>query len=502
MNNISSYCKSYIQFAFLFCLLPFLSLGQRDHGISNEKHRPQIHFSPKTGWINDPNGMVYHKGIYHLFYQHNPDSTVWGPMHWGRATSTDLVHWEEQPIALYPDSLGTIFSGSAIIDKDNTAGFGKDAIIAIYTQHSHELEKAGSILYQNQSIAYSLDHGKTWKKYAKNPVLRNPGIRDFRDPKVIWFEKEKKWIMTLATADHITFYSSKDLKNWQEESKFGKDIGAHGGIWECPDLIQLNYKGERVWILIVNLMPGGPNGGSATQYFTGAFDGKYFHSSQKDPKWIDYGPDEYAGITWFGTGKRKIFLGWMTNWLYANKVPTQNWRGAMTLPRDLRLEKIKGEFWVASTPVTELKRNFSKVYSVKSTSQSELKVNNGRELKGVGVIDLSLKEARSFDIRLFNNKNEEVKIGFDQSKNVYYVDRGKSGDISFYDGFGSRYEVPRLSDNRQLNLTLVVDVASVELFADNGLSVMTATFFPKEKLDHATLKLDEPQSLSFLSYYH
>ncbi len=230
----------------------------------NDPHRPQIHFSPQKGWMNDPNGLVYHNGVYHLFYQHNPNEPVWGPMHWGHATSKDLVHWKEQPIALYPDSLGTIFSGCAVVDKDNTAGFGKDALVAIYTNHSHELEKAGSDKFQTQSIAYSNNNGKSWTKYAGNPVLKNPGIRDFRDPKVMWYEPSKKWIMTLATLDHITFYSSADLKNWKEESKFGKGIGAHGGVWECPDLVPMYDNGKKVWLLIVNLNPGGPNGGSAT----------------------------------------------------------------------------------------------------------------------------------------------------------------------------------------------------------------------------------------------
>ena len=243
---------------------------------NDEKYRPQIHFSPKEKWMNDPNGMVYHNGIYHLFYQYYPDSNVWGPMHWGHAVSTDMIRWKHQSIALYPDSLGYIFSGSAVVDVNNTSGFGvngKPPFVAIFTHHDPKGEASGRNDYQNQSIAYSVDDGKTWIKYKNNPVVRNPGIKDFRDPKVMWFAKEKKWIMTLATLDRITFYSSNDLKNWSKESEFGKNAGAHGGVWECPDLFPLNYNGKKVWVLIVSINPGGPNGGSATQYFLGDFDG-------------------------------------------------------------------------------------------------------------------------------------------------------------------------------------------------------------------------------------
>src|SRR5688500_12851431 len=253
-----------------------------------EKHRPQIHFSPTSKWMNDPNGMVYYNGVYHLFYQHYPDSTIWGPMNWAHATSKDLVHWQHQPIALYPDSLGYIFSGSAVMDINNTSGFGKDGkvpMIAIFTHHDPKGEKEGSIVYQNQSIAYSLDEGQTWTKYAGNPVLKNPGIRDFRDPKVSWYEDGKKWIMTLATLDRITFYSSKDLKSRTKESVFGYYLGAHGGVWECSGLVILDHNGKKIWVLIVNINPGGPNGGSATQYFTGRFDGTTFTPFQTDTRW-------------------------------------------------------------------------------------------------------------------------------------------------------------------------------------------------------------------------
>jgi fructan beta-fructosidase len=323
----------------------------------NEPYRLQLHFSPPAHWMNDPNGMVYYKGVYHLFYQYYPDSTVWGPMHWGHATSTDLIHWQHQPIALYPDSSGYIFSGSAVVDSSNTSGFGKKGIVplvAIFTHHDPKGEKAGTSTYQNQSLAYSLDEGKTWTKYAGNPVLKNPGIKDFRDPKVSWYEAGKKWIMTLATLDRITFYSSPNLKDWTKEREYGKDIGAHGGVWECPDLFPLQYNGETIWVLIININPGGPNGGSATQYFTGQFDGHTFTPTATDTRWLDYGPDEYAGVTWANFGNRKVFLGWMSNWQYADKVPTEKWRSAMTVPRDLSLDKVGDKYLLRSMPVPEL----------------------------------------------------------------------------------------------------------------------------------------------------
>src|SRR5688572_327195 len=267
----------------IFCAMMFLiSCGVQEKTAEvsapsegyNEPYRPQLHFTPEAKWMNDPNGMVYHNGEYHLFYQYYPDSTVWGPMHWGHAVSKDLAHWEHLPIALYPDSLGYIFSGSAVVDNGNTTGFGtadKPALVAVYTYHDAKKEKAGRIDYQTQGIAYSVDDGRTWKKYEKNPVLKNPGIKDFRDPNVFWHEASKKWVMILAVLDHVEMYNSSDLKSWTKLSEFGKDFGAHGGVWECPDLFPLTIEGEskEKWVMLVSINPGGPNVGSATQYFIG-----------------------------------------------------------------------------------------------------------------------------------------------------------------------------------------------------------------------------------------
>jgi fructan beta-fructosidase len=461
--------------------------------VYKEMHRPQIHFSPREKWINDPNGMVYHNGIYHLFFQYYPDSTVWGPMHWGHATSKDLIHWQQQPIALYPDSLGYIFSGSAVVDKNNTAGFGKTGqapLVAIFTHHDPRGEKEGRNNFQNQSIAYSLDNGKTWTKYAGNPVLKNPGITDFRDPKVMWYESQKKWIMTLATKDCITFYSSPDLKSWTRESEFGKELGAHGGVWECPDLFSLDDNGKQVWVLIVNLNPGGPNGGSATQYFMGDFNGGRFTPMDSKTRWLDYGPDEYAGITWSNTGSRKLFLGWMSNWLYANVVPTATWRNAMTIPRELKLKHIGKEIYVTSTPVTELNG-----IRLNPVAWQNLQVKNSFDIgakagkiKLPGRLDLNLEKLNDFSVVLSNDAGEEVIIGYDNKQQQYFIDRTKAGKTGFQKDFAGRFVAPRLSKAGSMDLSLIIDDSSIELFADNGLTVMTAIFFPTEPFKHIRIQ--------------
>lgn len=479
--------------------------SNNDNAIYAEPHRPQIHFSPQAHWMNDPNGMVYFNNQYHLFYQYYPDSTVWGPMHWGHAISKDLIHWEHQPIALYPDSLGYIFSGSAVADVNNTSGFGKDGktpVVAIFTHHDPKGEKSGSNKYQNQSIAYSLDDGKTWTKYKDNPVVKNPGIKDFRDPKVMWYEPQKKWVMTLATLDRITFYSSPDLKKWTKESEFGKNLGAHGGVWECPDLFTLDNNGKKVWVLIVNLNPGGPNGGSATQYFLGDFNGKTFTPSGTQTKWLDYGPDEYAGITWSNTGDRKIFFGWMSNWLYADKVPTDPWRSAMTVPRELKLKQVGNNLLIASEPVKELD-----VIQMKPVTLQDVAVGQGfdlsKDINNVTLpcrLNLSIDKLADFSVVLSNSKGEQVVIGYEKNKNQYYIDRTKSGKTDFNKEFAARHTAPRFSSTGNADVSLVLDVSSVELFADSGLTVMTEIFFPSEPYNKITLQTPGGSLIKQLEY--
>ena len=464
-------------------------LAQSNKSI-NEQYRPWVHFTPKAHWMNDPNGMIFYKGVYHLFFQYYPDSTVWGPMHWGHATSKDLIHWKRQPIALYPDSLGYIFSGSAVADYNNTSGFGKNGkipLIAIFTQHDPIGEKKGKDNFQNQSLAYSLDDGYTWTKYAGNPVLKSPGMRDFRDPKVMWYEPQKKWIMTLATGDRVTFYSSPDLKNWKKESEFGAAFGAHGGVWECPDLFQLDCDGKKVWVLVVNLNPGGPNNGSATQYFLGNFNGNKFIPVNTKTKWIDYGPDEYAGVTWNNTGNKKIFLGWMSNWMYANKVPSEKWRNAMTLPRELHLKKIGREMYVTSAPVRELTKIQSKQITIKNSNVTKTGDLSGITKTQVSIpcrLNISLEKIKDFSLIMSNDEGDKLVIGFDKKVNQYFIDRTLSGKVDFQNQFGAKHTAPRINETGAINLSLIVDGSSVELFADGGLTLMTEIFFPGKPYNH------------------
>jgi len=446
-----------------------------DAKLSNESlYRPRFHFTPKQGWMNDPNGMIFLNGQYHLFFQHYPDGTVWGPMHWGHATSNDLVQWKEQPIALYPDSIGMIFSGSAVLDKNNTSGLGRGGVaplVAIYTQHNMPGEKAGRTDFQNQSIAYSLDEGKTWTKYAGNPVLKTPNLKDFRDPKVIWHEPTQKWIMNLAVADHVEFYSSPNLMNWRKESEIGKNLFAHGGVWECPDLLHFNVNGKTIWVLLVSMNPGGPNGGSATQYIVGDFDGHAFKPYATDIKWMDYGPDNYAGVTFSNVGERNILIGWMSNWNYANVVPTEKWRSAMTVPRELSLVQQSlnanansDEFLLVSSPVKELKNAFTEI------TLKENSIPNRIDLK-----DIKIKD---FEIILSNTFNEKLVVGYHADKKQFYIDRTNAGVSNFNQGFAAVAVAPRLSYAMKMDLSILLDKTSIELFADGGRTVMTALFFP------------------------
>ena len=492
----------------MYCLLLACSVScaqqnGKEMPAYQEQHRPQVHFSPKEKWMNDPNGMIFYNNQYHLFYQYYPDSTVWGPMHWGHATSKDLIHWTHQPIALYPDSLGYIFSGSVVADLQNTSGFGKDGqvpLVAIFTHHNPKGERAKENTYQTQSIAYSLDEGKTWTKYAGNPVVQNPGIRDFRDPKVIWFEEGKKWVMTLATKDRVTFFSSKNLKEWVKESEFGETVGAHGGVWECPELFPMNYQNEKIWVLLVSINPGGPNKGSATQYFTGKFDGRNFTPFQTDTRWVDYGPDDYAGVTWSNTGDRKIFIGWMSNWQYATRVPTEKWRSAMTMPRDLGLEKSGEKYLITSRPVPESAVIDNKTTSLSNVTASDALNNRIGKLEGPLKLSLNSDKIEDFSVTLSNDAGEKVIIGYDKAAGNYFIDRTSSGKVSFQRGFAGRHTAPRLAAKEAMDMTLIIDDASVELFADGGLSVMTSIFFPNTPYNHLSLQAADNFKISSLQY--
>lgn len=454
----------------------------------HEKHRLQFHFSPEAKWMNDPNGLVFHQGEYHMFYQHYPDSTVWGPMHWGHAVSKDLVHWEHLPIALYPDSLGYIFSGSAVLDKKNTSGLGTTSnppLVAIFTYHHPEMEREGSNVFQTQAIAYSLDNGRTWTKYNGNPVLPNPGIKDFRDPKVFWYEPQQKWVMALAVKDHISFYSSPDLKNWKLESEFGVELGAHGGVWECPDLFKLKDK----WILLVSINPGGPNGGSATQYFAGDFDGTTFTPADKLTRWLDYGRDNYAGVTWSDipeADSRRIFIGWMSNWDYSNVVPTEKWRSAMTVPRALDLVETNNGPVVTTYPVAEIRQLRSDSIVLNKTNNKEVDINPN----AYAIYDLELHidsktSVSAFEIELSNESGEKFIIAYNPDKGEFILNRDKSGKNDFSDKFNGLQSGEFPFKESVMNIRMLVDVGSVELFVNEGTLSMTGLFFSEQPLTKA-----------------
>lgn len=489
----------------LFVLGYFLQ-GRTSSGNAKDRHialmnqyRPEIHFTPDSMWMNDPNGMVYYNGEYHLFYQYYPNSTVWGPMHWGHAVSNDLVHWDHLPIALYPDSLGYIFSGSVVVDINNTSGFGsanQTAMVAIYTYHNVNGERTGKDNFQTQGIAYSINKGRTWTKYDKNPVLKNPGQRDFRDPKVNWNKEAGKWIMTLACGDHVCFFSSPDLKNWSFESEFGKNIGAHGGVWECPDLFQLPVEensSEKKWVLLVSINPGGPNGGSATQYFVGNFDGHRFTNESSKIKWIDYGKDNYAGVTYSNIPEsdgRRIFIGWMSNWQYAQNVPTTPWRGAMTFPRVLKLTKDADEFSLRSLPVDEIQLLREKKTDVpKRLITPEKPFNFPIPAKPYPVEILAefnipaSNPASVFGMELYNDIGEKVIVGFDRQQNRFYIDRTKSGLNDFSNDFAGIHYSGAVNPIQNIDFHLLIDAASVELFALDGKVVITEIYFPRKKFD-------------------
>jgi fructan beta-fructosidase len=476
-----------------------------------EPHRPRYHFTPPAMWMNDPNGLVHYDGEYHLFYQYHPDDSVWGPMHWGHAVSRDLVHWEHLPIALEPDSLGYIFSGSAVVDWNDTSGFGRDGeppLVAIFTYHDPVRGAAGASDHESQGVAYSNDRGRTWTKFSGNPVLPNPGgKKDFRDPNVFWHSPTGRWVMAVSVTDHVELYGSTDLRTWIYLSEFGAEWGAHGGTWECPDLFPIRVEGtERtVWVLILNLNPGGPQGGSGTQYFVGQFDGMTFTLdpgfaatlAEQPAVWLDWGRDDYAGVTWSdvpASDGRRIFIGWMSNWDYAQQVPTTPWRSAMTVPRELRLESTPVGFRLFSEPVRELEALRGESVAIHpgtfegrtdlterigfpvSASEVSVEIATGPGFTGTLYLELS------------NGRDERYRIGFDGSTGEYFSDRTESGDTSFSDSFADRvHRAPRLAEGDILRLRLLFDVASAELFADDGATVLTDIFFPSEPFDRLVL---------------
>ncbi|OQD42518.1 glycosyl hydrolase family 32 [Croceivirga radicis] len=455
--------------------------------IYDENYRGQYHFSPEKGWMNDPNGLVYKDSMYHLFYQYYPNATVWGPMHWGHATTKNFKKWEHKPIALYPDDLGFIFSGSAVVDVENTSGFGKDGkapLVAIFTHHNMKIEKEGGPVYQYQSLAYSLDEGETWTKYEGNPILVDEKNKDFRDPKVFWHKETKSWIMVLVAGDHAKLYRSKNLKKWDNISDFGLEQGAHGGVWECPDLFKLKVKDndEEKWVMLISIGSGGPNGGSATQYFVGDFDGTTFTSEQKVHRWLDWGTDNYAGVTYNDAPKNeRVFIGWMSNWQYALKTPTGNWRSAMTLPRKLGLEKKDNKYYLTSSPLKE----FLELKSMADGLSFDLKKGEQEtlDMPGVGQSVLQFKmEKKDLKFALTNAAGERATMLFDSASKLFIFDRTQSGNHGFNYEFGNKLHYMPVDDLPDtFEVTIYVDRSSWEVFINDGQFVFTQQLFPSEE---------------------
>ena len=425
---------------------------------NRERFRPRYHHTPLYGWMNDPNGMFYKDGVWHLYYQYNPYGSQWENMSWGHSTSHDLIHWDAQPLAIESDWLGAIFSGSAIVDKDHTTGFGRNAVVAMYTS-------AGAA--QTQSIAYSTDGGQTFTKYAGNPVITF-NAPDFRDPKVFWHEPTSKWMVVLAVGQEVQFYSSKNLKEWKYESSFGREYGNHDGVWECPDMLCFGEK----WVLLLNINPGGPFGGSATQYFVGRFDGHTFtcEDNPSETKWMDYGKDHYATVTFHNAPEGRIVaLPWMSNWQYANQVPTQQFRSANGLPRDLGIKTIGGETILTCIP------------------SKEVMVLRGKKVKQpTEACEIVIDMKSSTDIVLSNAKGEQVTMHYDAQKQEFKMDRTKSGDVSFSEAFPCETAAPTFGSIKQLRL--FIDRCSIEAFDAEGKMVMTNLVFPSEPYNTIKVK--------------
>ncbi len=447
---------------------------------NRESYRPVYHHTPPYGWMNDPNGMFYKDGVYHLYYQFNPYGSTWGNMHWGHSTSTDLVSWKHEDIALAPDAWGSIFSGSCVVDHDNTAGFGAGAVIAIYT--SAKPTPWGDC--QTQSLAYSLDNGYTFTKYAHNPVLTSTE-RDFRDPKVFWYAPDKHWVMLLAVGQEMEIHTSTDLKEWKKESTFGAKQGAHGGVWECPDLVELPVEGtgRKRWVLICNLNPGGPFGGSAAQYFVGSFDGKTFvNESPAVTKWLDWGKDNYATVTWSNAPQERcIALGWMSNWQYQAILPTKQYRGENTIARDLTLYDQGGELYLKSSPSPEIKKIRKEKVSMPSFNVSDtyeiaelLKDNSGTY-----ELEMTIKNISAGKVKfcLSNEKGNKVEMYYDMKRKLFVMDRSLSGKVDFSKEFPAVTVAP-IAETKEMQIRLFVDKSSIEAFGEEGKYVMTNLVFP------------------------
>jgi len=460
----------------------------------HESYRPQFHFTPAKNWMNDPNGPIYYEGEYHLFYQYNPFSIEWGHMSWGHAVSRDLVHWEHLPIALSEENGIMIFSGSTVVDRHNSSGFCQGAeaktpscLVAIYTGHSEKLE--------TQNLAYSNDRGRTWTKYADNPVV-DLHLASFRDPKVFWHEDARQWVMVtvLASQHKVRFFGSADLKHWTALSDFGP-AGATWGVWECPDLFPLPVDGDASqtkWVLSIN-SPRGAARGWSNQYFVGSFDGKTFspESSTEKPLWVDYGLDFYASTSFSDlpkSDKRHIWLGWLTNWEFGARMPPDQWRGEQSIPREVKLKRFADGIHLVQEPIVELQVLRARHTIVENRSiEAANHLLNSKKVRGETLeitAEISSGDASEFGLRVREGDGEETLIGVDTKKQTLFVDRSRSSGVSFDEHFPRRDAGPiTLVEGKSVKLHIFVDRESVEIFGNDGETVISETIFPKQGSD-------------------
>ena len=505
--------------------LNLMKLSDTFDTTNTDEYRPSYHFTPLYGWMNDPNGMVYKDGEYHLYFQYNPYGSKWGNMHWGHAVSKDLVHWEHLDPAIARDPVGHIFSGSSVVDKKNTAGFGKNAIIAIYTNNSVNHDEV-------QCIAYSKDNGRTFTKYEGNPVLTPfDGLKDFRDPKVFWYEKGKCWYMIVSADKETRFYKSKNLKKWTYVSAFGKGLGQQPCQYECPDFFQLPVNGDKKkmkWVMTMNINPGCWFGGSATEYFVGDFDGKNFTCPDAhDVKWLDWGKDHYATVTFSNTDDRVLGITWMSNWQYANLTPFKQNRGANGLPRELKLYEKNGKYYISEDVAPEVYALRKDTKNVADASVADEKMLAGVAANMEGAFEIEADVTPDANgiagIEISNNKRERTMIYFDMKKGKVVMDRTESGltdfgkqavphdielawdkqraaegkeparianSINYKNDFALATWAPLslCEDGKNTyHVDIFVDKSSVELFVDGGRIAMTNLVFPVAPYENVKL---------------
>jgi len=484
--------KKLLQLSLFLPFLPFLSFSQTPK--ETPHWRPNYHFSPPKNWINDPNGLVYHQGQYHLFYQHNPVENKWGHMGWGHAVSKNLIDWEPLPLAIPEDSVW-IFSGSVVVDKNNSSGFQtgtNPCMVALYTADYHDAKK------EAQYLAYSNDNGTTWTKYAGNPVI-DLQMTDFRDPHVIWHEKTQKWVMSVAFPKElkVIFFTSKNLKNWTRSGEFGNQ-GEVRKIWECPALVEMPVDGNSQntkWLLFVSTN-GVQDKFEGMQYFVGEFDGTTFQNSNtpETKLYVDYGKDFYAAIPYTDApNNQKILLGWMSNWQYADAMPTFPWKGQMAIPRNINLKSTPSGLRLFQEPISTLKPK--KDYL--TFEKENFVLSKEKQISGISLfasnsymveVEFSIKSAKNFGLKIAQKKDEkddkkvlqETVVGYDLANHQLYIDRRKSGQL-IKENFPSIETASLKIGDSTLKLKILVDKSSVEVFANDGQIALTSLIYPDEK---------------------